>query len=101
MGPKEKLILFLINRDPGIQSIYGLVKHFDRANFPSALRDSIDTLLTFDLIYVSRNFDNGTPSDYGVTEKGKEYLKTNFNKEEILSYINTFDNPELTRLYVE
>lgn len=101
MGPKEKLILFLINGDPGIRSIYGLVRHFDRANFPSEMGKSIDILLGNNFITVTNNFDNGTASEYGITDEGKKYLKSEFNKEEILKYIGTFDHPELTTLYVE
>lgn len=101
MGLKEKLILFLIHGNPGIRSVYGLVRHLDKANFPSELGKSIDKLLSDKLTYVSSNLDNGTASEYGITEEGKEYLKKEFNREEILIYIDTFHNPTLTRLYVE
>jgi hypothetical protein len=62
---------------------------------------SIDILISYNLINVSSNFDNGTASEYGITEEGKEYLKKEFDREEILKYISKFDNPELKRLYVE
>lgn len=100
MGQKEKLILFLINADRGIKGIYGLVRHFDRANFPGEVGKSIDQLLKLKYVVVTGHFDNGTRAEFEATEAGREYLRKEFNKEEILRYIATFDNPELTYLYV-
>ena len=101
MSLKEQLVLFFINGKPGIKSIYALVKHFDRANFPSEIDKSINTLLNENFICVTQYFKNGTPSEYSVTNEGKEYLQANFNKEQILAYIDTFSYPDLTRLYIE
>jgi hypothetical protein len=82
MGQKEILILYLINSDPGIRSIYGLVKHFDRANFPAEIGKSIDVLLERKLVIVTK------------------YLDKEFKKDEILKYIQTFDKPDILYLYV-
>jgi DNA-binding PadR family transcriptional regulator len=100
MGQKEILILYLINSDPGIRSIYGLVKHFDRANFPAEIGKSIDVLLERKLVIVTKYFDNGTASEYGITDDGKKYLDKEFKKDEILKYIQTFDKPDILYLYV-
>lgn len=101
MGDKEILVLFLINGNPGIRTIYGLIRHFDRAKFPAEMGKSIDQLISHDLIKVTGYFDNNTPSEYGITENGKDYLRREFNKEQILKYIGTFDRPELTIAYVQ
>lgn len=61
---------------------------------------STDELLKLKYIVISKQFDNGTASEYSTTDEGKEFLKKEFNKEEILKYIETFDKPELTYLYV-
>ena len=100
MEQKEILILYLINSDPGIRSIYGLIKHFDRAKFPAEIGKSIDELLERDLVIATKNFDNGTAAEYGITDKGMEYLKKEFKKEEILRYIQTFDKPDILYAYV-
>jgi DNA-binding PadR family transcriptional regulator len=104
MTSKQKLILFLISRDPGIRDIYTMVKIFDRADFPSQIDENLQPLLDNDLIYVSENFDNGTPNKYAITERGEAYLNENFNDTEIIDYINTMDNPDfllrLTQKYI-
>jgi hypothetical protein len=99
MGQKEILILYLINADPGIQSIYGLVKHFDRANFPSEIGKSIDELVKRKFVAVTKILDNGTASEYGITHEGKKYLDIEFKKEEILKYIQTFEKPDILYMY--
>jgi DNA-binding PadR family transcriptional regulator len=100
MGQKEMLILYLINSEPGIRSIYGLVKHFDRAKFPAEIGKSVDELLKRNLVIVTKNFDNGTAAEYGITDEGKKYLDSEFKKDEILKYIQTFDKPDILYLYV-
>jgi hypothetical protein len=105
MTVKQKLILFLICSDPGVKSIYGLVKQFDRADFPGNVGKEIKVLIEYGYIKVSKYFDNGTESDYVATEKGIEYLSDNFNSDEILEYINQMPNPDflckLTRKFIE
>ena len=105
MTPKQKLILFLIYSDPGVKSIYGLVKQFDRADFPGKVGIEIKVLIEIGLIKVSTYFDNGTESDYEVTEQGTKFIKENFNSDEILEYISHMPNPDflykLTQKYIE
>jgi DNA-binding MarR family transcriptional regulator len=95
MTAKQKLILFLISCDPGIRSIYKMVQIYDRADFPSKMTENLDPLLNDNLIFVSENFNNGTPSTYSITEKGKEFLKNNFVDTEVIEFIKTMQNPEL------
>jgi hypothetical protein len=101
----EKLILFLVNADPGIKGIYALVRLFDRVNFPGKIGESIDKLMEKNFIVVTNLFDNGTPAEYDTTKEGKEYLKTEFKGDEILEYIKIFDNSEilylLTKGYID
>lgn len=105
MTIKQKLILFLISCDPGIRSIYKMVYIYDRADFPSKMTENIEPLLKDNLIFVSENFDNGTPSIYSITEKGKEFLNNNFVDTEVIEYIKTMQNPELllkiTQAYID
>lgn|SRR4030095_7490442 len=105
MTSKQKLILFLISCDPGIRDIYSMVKIYDRADFPSKMGENLKPLLDNNLIYISQNFDNGTPNKYAITDNGKEYLDSNFNDTEIIEYIKTLDNPDfllrLTQTYID
>jgi len=105
MTVKQKLILFLIYSDPGVRSIYGLVKQFDRADFPGNVGKEIKVLIEYGYIKVSKYFDNGTASDYVATEKGIKYLSDNFNSNEILEYIKEMPNPDflykLTQKFIE
>jgi hypothetical protein len=102
MGQKEILILFLVKIDPGIRTIYGLVRHFDRANFPAEMSKSIDKLLGQNLIKVTgySPYPAGEPWDFEITEGGKKYLTQHFDKAEMLKYVETFDNPKLTIAYI-
>ena len=105
MTSKQKLILFLISCEPGIRDIYSMVKINDRADFPSKMSEDLKPLLDNNLIFVSQNFDNGTPNKYTITDNGKEYLDSNFNDTEIIEYIKTLDNPDfllrLTQTYID
>ncbi|MDP4208912.1 MAG: hypothetical protein Q8928_08875 [Bacteroidota bacterium] len=94
MTLKQKLILFLIGSDSGIKSIYGFVKYFDLADFPGNVAKEIKVLIEHGLIKVSKWFDNGTESDYAITEKGIKYISESFNDNEILEYINQMPNPD-------
>ena len=94
MTSKQKLILFLISCDPGIRDIYNMVKIYDRADFPAKMGENLKPLLDNKLIYVTDNFDNGTPNKYGITDNGKAYLNNYFNDIEIIEYIKTLDNPD-------
>jgi DNA-binding MarR family transcriptional regulator len=105
MTMKQKLILFLISCDPGIRDIYAMIKVYDRADFPSKMSENLKPLLDDNLIYVVKNFDNGTAIKYAITEKGKSYLDINFNDVEIIEYIKKLDNPDfllsLTQTYID
>jgi DNA-binding PadR family transcriptional regulator len=59
------------------------------------MTENLDPLLNDNLIFVSENFSNGTPSTYWITEKGKEFLKNNFVDTEVIEFIKTMQNPEL------
>ena len=78
MTNKQKLILFLISCDPGIRDIYKMVKIYDRADFPFKMTENLKPLLDNNLIYITKNFDNGTPSTYEITDNGMEYLEKKF-----------------------
>lgn len=95
MTVKEKLILFLVSCDPGIRDIYKMTSVFERADFPSELGPSLNSLLKADLIYVTKYFDDGAPFVYGVTEKGRDYLIKNFNNLEIINFVKSLQNPQL------
>lgn len=105
MTNKQKLILFLINCEPGIREIHKMVKIYDNADFPSNMSENLKPLLDNNFIFVSQNFANGTPSKYEITENGRIYLNENFDAEQILNYIKTIDNPEtllyITQTYIE
>jgi DNA-binding MarR family transcriptional regulator len=105
MTTKQKLILFLISCNPGIRDIYTMIKIFDRADFPSKMGENLEQLLDNNLIYVTHNFDNGTPNRYAVTDNGKAYLDNNFNETETIEYIKKLDNPDfllqLTQTYID
>jgi hypothetical protein len=75
--------------------IYSLVKIFDRTQFPSNLTDDLNSLLKDKLIRIEKNFDNGTPSEYGITKDGVQYLDSNLKINVIIEYIKTMDDPEL------
>jgi hypothetical protein len=93
MTNKQKLILFLIHSDSGVNSIYGLVKQFDRADFPGNVSKEIAVLIEQGYIKVSKYFDNGTASDYVATEIGIQYIVDNFNGNEMLEYIQKMRIP--------
>lgn len=95
LTPRQKLILFLISCDPGIKGIYKMVTIFDRADFPSNITENVEVLINNELAYVIKYFDNGTPSDYEITEKGKGYLQRNLSTSEIIEHIKSMENPEL------
>ena len=76
------------------KSEYSLIKHFDRADFPVNLDENLKPLLENEHIIVSSILDNGTPFEYSITEKGKNYINVNFNDQEIIEHIKRMDNPE-------
>ncbi len=84
MTIKQKLLLLFIYFKPGIKDIYSMVKIYDRADFPARITENLGPLLEENLIFVSNIFDNGTPSKYDVTEKGKIYVNEHINIEEII-----------------
>ena len=102
---KQLLILFLISSEPGVKGVYSLVKLFDRADFPAKISENIDILLQNDLIITFENFENGTPKNYKITEKGILLLENNFNDSEIIEYVKKMNKPELileiTKEYIE
>ena len=102
---KQILILFLISGDPGIKGIYSLVNFFDRADFPSNMRENINALLSKGFIIILEKFDNGTEKSYQITEQGKELLRSNFSISEILQYIETMNDSalilEITKSYID
>ncbi len=93
MTTKQKLVLFFVYMDFA-KSGYDLIKHFDKADFPAKLDENLKPLLDNDFIVVSKLLYNGTPSEYSITEKGRNYFANNFDEQEILNYIWTLDNPE-------
>src|SRR5438128_2229057 len=105
MTTKQKLILFLFSCNPGIRNINSMIKIYNRADFPSKIGENLKPLLENSLIYVTHNFDNGTPNRYAVTDNGKAYLNNNFNDAEIIEYIKALDNPDfllwLTQSYID
>lgn len=92
---KQKLILFLISCEPGIKGIRKLVTIFDRHDFPSEMGINLGKLLEHKLIFVSDFFDNGTPARYQITNTGRRWLRDNFNADELLSYFDVKDRPNL------
>jgi DNA-binding PadR family transcriptional regulator len=105
MTSKERLILFLIFCNPGIRDIYTMIKVFDRADFPSRMDESLNSLLEQNLIHISENFKNETANKYEITNEGIKYLENTFNEEDIINYIKTMDNPEqllfITQTYID
>jgi len=105
MTEKQKILLFLISCDPGVRSIYKMVKVYDRASFPFKVTENLQPLLDEKLIVVSKYFDNGTANEYKITEKGEEFLNHNFNDEEIIHFIKTMDDPDqllmITQAYID
>ena len=103
MSDKESLILFLIDRHPSLNNIYGLIQLFDRADFPSNVGETLDILKDFNFI-IPKKSDSNELMKYSTTITGQNYLKTEFNDEEILDYIKTMQNPtflyELTELLI-
>ena len=101
---KQILILLLILSEPGVKGIYTLVKIFDRADFPSNISQNLKSLLENHLIKVEENFDNGTPKNFTITEKGKSFLNNNFVDSEILEFVKQMDDPKLilslTEMYI-
>ncbi len=102
---KQLLMLFLISGDPGVRGIYTLMKLFDRADFPSKIRENIDALLSNGFVIIFERFDNGTEKSYQTTKEGKEYLRVYFSISEILQYIQSMDHPalilEITKSYID
>ena len=92
---RQKLILFLIDADPGIRDIYRMVELYDRADFPSNMTEHLDTLLNAAYIRISKWFDNGTPAAYEISEKGKSYLTQHFQATEAIEHVKQMRNPEL------
>lgn len=76
-----------------------MVKLFDRANFPAEIGKSLDELLKHRFVIVTKTFDNGTAAEYGITDEGMDYLKKEFKRVEILSYIQTLDKPDILYSY--
>ena len=106
MTSKQKLILFLISSDPGIRSIYDLVKHFDKADFPSEMTKNLKVLLDQKLIQPSKWFDSKIePSEYSITNDGKIYIDNYLNDAEILGYLNNLPTQgillEITKVYID
>ncbi len=105
MKLKQLLILFLISCNPGIRSIYTLIRVFDRADFPSDLSGTLKILLNNNYIQITQNFKNGTPKEYGITEHGKIFLDKYFNQDEAINFIKTMQDPEflltLTQAYID
>jgi len=102
---KQKLILLLISGEPGFKGIRKLVAIFERFDFPPEMMLNLKPLLDNNLIYVSHNFDNGTPARYQTSKEGEKYLLQNFNDQEILDYLKGPDDHnilyEVTRHYIE
>jgi hypothetical protein len=71
-----------------------MIKLYDRADFPFKLTENLKQLLDRNLIRIAKLFDNGTASEYQVTEEGRVYLRENINEEEIISHIKTVQNPD-------
>ena len=51
---RQKLILFLIDCEPGIRDIYRMVKIYDQADFPSNMTKNLKPLLEEGFIYISK-----------------------------------------------
>jgi len=82
-----------------------MIKVYDRADFPSRIGENLKPLLDNNLIFVAQNFENGTANKYEITEAGKTYLNHDFNDDEIIDFIKSFDNPEqllqITKTYID
>jgi len=102
MSNKESLILFLIDKHPRLNNIYGLTKIFDRADFPGNVSECLNFLMDSELIEINRNNYPEILPVYELTSNGKTYLKSEFNGKNILNFIKTMQNPkflyELTEL---
>jgi DNA-binding PadR family transcriptional regulator len=98
-------MLFLIASEPGIKSVYDMVRIFDRADFPAMVNESLDALLNEKLIVISNYFENGHPMEYEITENGIAYLKHNLDPKELIRCIQRMENPtfleEITIAYLK
>jgi DNA-binding PadR family transcriptional regulator len=96
MQLKEQLVLFLINCEPGLKGVNTLIRILDRANFPSEIGKSLQTLVDLKYIKITRYYDNTNrvPTLYASTEKGKDYLKLELNETKLIEYIANMDDPE-------
>ncbi|WP_452231367.1 hypothetical protein [Lacinutrix sp. MEBiC02595] len=102
MSNKETLILFLIDKHPSLNNIYGLTKIFDRADFPGNVDEFLTNLKNSELIEIKKSNSSKELPVYKLTANGKEYLKSEFDENRILNFIKTMQNPkflyELTEL---
>lgn len=105
LSNRQKLILFLISSEPGIKSIYTLVKLFDKVDFPARISENINVLIQKKFIFISEDFDNGTAKNYKTTIEGETYLRNNFNEIEIIKYVSEMDEPvlilEILKKYIQ
>jgi DNA-binding PadR family transcriptional regulator len=105
MSNKECLILFLIDKHPRLNNIYGLTQIFDRAEFPGNVSECLNFLKDSELIEINRNNSPEMLPIYKLTSNGKTYLKSEFNGNNILNFIKTMRNPkflyELTELILK
>ncbi|MGQ0828610.1 MAG: hypothetical protein ACT4ON_09465 [Bacteroidota bacterium] len=107
MTNKHKLILFLIASDPGVKSLYKLIQLFDRCCFPSDMTANLQYLLDNNLIRPSKWFEKPykvEPSEFEVTDEGKNYLDKNYVDQEIVDYLKSCSTPgillEITQAYI-
>ena len=94
MSKKELLVLLLIDRLPSMNSIYSLTSLLDRYDFPSNIQPVLMDLKNAELIEYSENRPLTEMQVYKTTASGKKRLKSDFNKKEMLDYINTLHNPD-------
>jgi DNA-binding PadR family transcriptional regulator len=95
MTAKQRLILFFIDTQFA-EDQYRLIKYLDRSAYkPAELGKNLKPLLEAQFIIVSGYAYNGTEFKYSITEKGKEYLNVNLDKQELDDYANGFSNAEI------
>jgi len=93
MTEKQQLLLYLIAKHPFLREIYQLVKVFDRASFPAKVSEDLRPLIGEELIEVAELFDNNTPKNYRVTNKGLDYLNETIKVDNLIQYVKTLDDP--------